>query len=124
MTGCSCSVTAAGTISSFGSASARTTLPTGIRAGSDGGGFVIGMLWNGHTDTRISGRQPKAGWEPGAAFFYEDPNGDGIGRFALHPSRDFFDLIGSTPFALEEGSTYNFAVRVEQVGLYRIGCTA
>jgi hypothetical protein len=76
------------------------------------------MLWTGHTDTPISGRQPKVGWEPGAAFFYNDLNHDGVGAFTLHPSRDFFDAISTRPFTLQEDRTYNFAVRVEQVGLY------
>ncbi|MFQ1701372.1 cadherin-like domain-containing protein [Loktanella agnita] len=86
--------------------------------GRDGNGFAIGMLWGGHTDTPVSGWQPKAGWEPGAAFFYTDNDGDGVGQLNLHPSRSFFDELAQAPLDLDEGATYNIVMRVEQVGLY------
>jgi Ca2+-binding RTX toxin-like protein len=86
--------------------------------GRDGGGFAIGMLWNGHTDDPISGWQPKSGWTPNASFFYADDNGDGIGELTLHASDSFEDVIASTSYTLEEGFTYDFRVTVEQVGLY------
>ena len=87
-------------------------------SGRDGGGFAIGMLWNGHTDTPIANWQPKSGYEPGAAFFYTDDNADGVGRLSLHPSTGFFDTLASKTLTLAEDTTYNLAVRVEQVGLY------
>ncbi|UWR25823.1 cadherin-like domain-containing protein [Sulfitobacter sp. S223] len=86
--------------------------------GRDGGGFAIGMLWTGHTNDPISGFQPLSGWEPGAAFFYTDKNGDGTGRLDLHPSRDFFSELNTMALSLDEGATYNFTVQVEQVALY------
>jgi hypothetical protein len=86
--------------------------------GRDGGGFAIGMLWTGHTNDPVSGFQPLSGWEPGAAFFYTDSNGDGVGRLDLHPSVDFFSELNTMALDLDEGLTYNFTVQVEQVGLY------
>jgi hypothetical protein len=86
--------------------------------GRDGGGFAIGMLWTGHTNDPVSGFQPLSGWEPGATFFYTDPNGDGVGQMDLHPSMDFFSALNSMAMDLDEGLTYNFTVQVEQVGLY------
>ena len=86
--------------------------------GRDGGGFAIGMLWDGHTDTPIQNFQPKSGWEPGAAFFYTDDDSDGVGEFKLHPTKNFFSTLDTQAYALEEGSTYELNVRVEQTGLY------
>ncbi|MEM9011053.1 MAG: cadherin-like domain-containing protein, partial [Pseudomonadota bacterium] len=86
--------------------------------GRDGGGFAIGMLWTGHTDDPISGFQPKAGWEPGAAFFYTNNDGVGAGKFALHPSENFFWTLDSKTMTLEEDVTYNIVVRVEQTNIY------
>ncbi|HEX9857293.1 MAG TPA: hypothetical protein VGA75_02985, partial [Paracoccaceae bacterium] len=79
--------------------------------GRDGGALAIGMLWGGHTDDPISNWQPKSGWEPGAAFFYET-------RFKSHSYHNFTEVLGSKAFTLEEGHSYNFTVQVEQVGLY------
>ncbi|MGR3794945.1 Ig-like domain-containing protein [Vannielia sp. SX4] len=87
-------------------------------SGRDGNGFAFGMLWGGHTDDPIPGFQPKAGWEPGAAFFYSDTNLDGVGRLSLHPSQDFLNDLGHTSVDLDEGVTYSVTMRVEQVGLY------
>ncbi|MEO1019492.1 MAG: hypothetical protein AAFY56_17640, partial [Pseudomonadota bacterium] len=86
--------------------------------GRDGGGFALGMLWEGHTDVPRAGFQPKAGWEPGAAFFYTDNNQDGVGKLTLHPSRDFFSSLANKSFTLQEGNTYDVTMRVEQSGLY------
>ncbi len=86
--------------------------------GRDGGGFAIGMLWQGHTDDPIAGWQPKSGWEPGSSFFYTDDNGDGIGKWTLYPSEDFPHGLAAKTFGLQEDHTYNITVRVEQVGLY------
>jgi regulation of enolase protein 1 (concanavalin A-like superfamily) len=86
--------------------------------GRDGGGFALGMLWNGHTDNPISGLQPKSGWEPGAAFFYTDNNADGSGWLTLHPSIDFFDNLGQLPLTLQEGATYEVLLRTESVGVF------
>jgi len=81
--------------------------------GRDGGGFAFGMLWDGHTDEPISGLQPKAGWEHGAAFFYEADS-----RFRLYGYEDFFPQMAATgPVPLDEGSTYNFKIRVEQTNI-------
>ncbi|WP_415184803.1 cadherin-like domain-containing protein [Phaeovulum sp.] len=79
--------------------------------GRDGGGFAIGMLWNGHNDSRFGNMQPHSGYEPGAAFFYTD-------LFKSHSYDKFSQVLGKTNFSLDEGVTYNFTVRVEQVGLY------
>jgi regulation of enolase protein 1 (concanavalin A-like superfamily) len=87
-------------------------------SGRDGGAFIIGMLWTGHTDTPVAGTQPKSGWEPGAAFSYSDPDGDGVGKLAVHPSVNSLSTLNSVPFALETGFTYNLLVQVEQVGLF------
>ena len=87
-------------------------------AGRDGGGFAIGFLWQGHSDTPIPNFQPRAGWEPGAAVFFNDHNLDGVGPLTIHPSQDFLNNIGQTNFAMEEGRTYNYTIRVEQSGLY------
>ena len=86
--------------------------------GRDGGGFGIGMLWNGHTDDPIPNIQPRAGWEPGAAFFFSDTDGDGIARLALHPTVNFLKTIGTQNVAMQVETTYNIVLRVEQVGLY------
>ncbi|MEL6828598.1 MAG: cadherin-like domain-containing protein, partial [Pseudomonadota bacterium] len=80
-------------------------------SGRDGGGLAIGMLWDGHTDEPVSGLQPKSGWEPGAAFFYEN-------NFRSHSYHDFGERLGTQNFDLQEGLTYNFTVRVDQVGIY------
>ncbi|MEM9763686.1 MAG: Ig-like domain-containing protein, partial [Pseudomonadota bacterium] len=86
--------------------------------GRDGGGFAIGMLWTGHTDEPVANFQPKSGWEPGAALFYTDDDADGVGRFTLHPSENFFSRLDGQQFSLAEDATYNIVIRVEQVGLY------
>lgn len=86
--------------------------------GRDGGAFLIGMLWTGHTDDPIAGWQPKSGWTPGAAFNYSDDDRNGVGEFTLHPSTSFAEILATRSFALAEGHTYNFRVRVEQTGLY------
>lgn len=86
--------------------------------GRDGGGFAIGMLWNGHTDDPLPNWQPKSGWTPNASFFYADDNGDGVGELKLHASDSFEHVIASTLYTLQEGLTYDFRVRVEQTGLY------
>ncbi|HEX9859108.1 MAG TPA: cadherin-like domain-containing protein, partial [Paracoccaceae bacterium] len=79
--------------------------------GRDGGALAIGMLWGGHTDQPISNWQPKSGWEPGASFFYES-------SFKSHSYHKFSQVLGSQSYALQEGLSYNFTVRVEQVGIY------
>lgn len=79
--------------------------------GRDGGGLAIGMLWNGHNDSRFAGMQPHTGYEPGAAFFYTH-------LFKSHSYDKFSEVLGITSYSLDEGATYNFTVRVEQVGLY------
>ncbi|MGB3246100.1 MAG: Ig-like domain-containing protein, partial [Sulfitobacter sp.] len=78
--------------------------------GRDGGAFAIGMLWNGHTPV-ISQWQPLIGYEPGAAFFYTE-------RFASHSYHSFSEVLDQNNVTLDEGTTYNFTVRVEQVGIY------
>jgi hypothetical protein len=80
--------------------------------GRDGGAFAIGMLWGGHTDAPVAGAQPKSGWEPGAAFFFTGSN------FKLHSFHDFDELLGVSKNTLQEGTTYEVVVRVEQTGLY------
>ena len=87
-------------------------------SGRDGGGFAIGMLWNGHTDDPIPNVQPHAGWEPGAAFFFSDTDGDGNAQLNLHPTVNFFQTLGSQSVSMQEDATYNVVLRVEQVGLY------
>jgi len=79
--------------------------------GRDGGGFAIGMLWDGHTTDRFSGWQPASGYEPGASFFYTH-------LLKSHSYHSFSQLLGTNGLSLEEDATYNFSVRVEQVGLY------
>ncbi len=86
--------------------------------GRDGGGFALGMLWNGHTDTPIANAQPHVGWEPGAAFFFHDENGDGSGVIKLHPSLNFFNTLGTQAITINANTTYNIDMRVEMVGLY------
>ncbi|MEM8730829.1 MAG: Ig-like domain-containing protein, partial [Pseudomonadota bacterium] len=86
--------------------------------GRDGGGFAIGMLWNGHTDDPVPGVQPHAGWEPGAAFFFSDTDGDGSAKLTVNPTVDFLNEIDSQMIPMEEGLTYNIILRVEQIGLY------
>ncbi|MEE4209738.1 MAG: cadherin-like domain-containing protein, partial [Parvularcula sp.] len=86
--------------------------------GRDGGGFALGMLWNGHTDNPISGWQPKAGWEPGAAFFYTDNDADGTGKLTLHPSVNFFSTLATKTLTFQEGSSYEFLLRIEQLELF------
>ncbi|MEL6886577.1 MAG: FG-GAP-like repeat-containing protein, partial [Pseudomonadota bacterium] len=81
-------------------------------SGRDGGGLALGMLWNGHTDSPIQNFQPKSGWEPGAMFFWED------GVLVNHSYHDFSEKLSQTSLNLTEGLTYNFTVRVEQVGIY------
>ncbi|WP_420393952.1 cadherin-like domain-containing protein [Acuticoccus sp.] len=80
--------------------------------GRDGGGWAFGMLWNGHTDEPVSGTQPKSGWEPGATFFSTGNN------FKLTSFHDFDTKLDNTYFPFAAGKTYEFVVRVEQVGLY------
>ncbi|MFC3144280.1 cadherin-like domain-containing protein, partial [Psychromarinibacter halotolerans] len=86
--------------------------------GRDGGAFGIGMLWGGHTDDPVSGFQPHSGWEPGAAFVFQDTDGDGIAQLSLHPSVDFFNTLGNQSILMDEDLTYNITMQVEQVGLY------
>ncbi|MFO1080298.1 MAG: cadherin-like domain-containing protein [Reyranellaceae bacterium] len=86
--------------------------------GRDAGGIAFGMLWTGHTDVPEPGFQPKAGWTPGAAFFYSDDDQNGVGEWALHPSTSFAEIISSTPFSLADEHTYEVRLRVEQTGLY------
>ncbi|RAH95911.1 hypothetical protein DLJ53_33705 [Acuticoccus sediminis] len=86
--------------------------------GRDGGGFAVGALWTGHTDSPVSGWQPRAGWEPGAIFFYTDDDGNGVGEYRLHAANDFSPPLVRETALLEEGATYNIVMRVEQVGLY------
>lgn len=87
-------------------------------SGRDGGGFALGMLWNGHTDTPVAGWQPKSGYEPGAAVFYTDNDANGSGRLSMHPSDNFFNTIANKNFTLQEDTEYNIVIRVEQVGIY------
>ncbi|SIT16926.1 Regulation of enolase protein 1, concanavalin A-like superfamily [Roseivivax lentus] len=80
--------------------------------GRDGGGLAIGMLWDGHTTGRFTGWQPASGYEPGASFFYTH-------LFKSHSYHTFSEVLGTTrSLSLEEGLSYNFTVRVEQIGLY------
>jgi Ca2+-binding RTX toxin-like protein len=72
------------------------------------------MLWDGHTDDPISGWQPKAGWEPHAAFFFTDPDANGAGDLKLHQHKAFFDILDKTPYSMQQGATYNVTMRVEQ----------
>ncbi|NJO33272.1 MAG: hypothetical protein HC869_09095, partial [Rhodospirillales bacterium] len=78
-------------------------------------GFAFGMLWNGHTDDPVSGFQPHAGWEPGAAFFYKTNNGSPV--LDLHEYHNF-DKVRSLPFNLAEGNTYEVKIRVEQADIF------
>ena len=75
--------------------------------GRDGGAFAFGMRWNGHTDDPISGWQPKSGWNPSELIVYKT---DSAGGYFY-----FFGQSGTTRFRLDEGETYNFTLRVEQV---------
>ncbi|MGD1881866.1 MAG: cadherin-like domain-containing protein [Paracoccaceae bacterium] len=79
--------------------------------GRDGGGFAIGMLWDGHTSGRFAGWQPASGYEPGASFFFTH-------LFKSHSYHNFSEVLGVDKMSLEEDATYNFTVRVEQVGIY------
>ncbi len=79
--------------------------------GRDGGAFAIGMLWGGHTDDPISGWQPVSGWNPGASFFYTD-------RLESRSYHNFNSLLGTSPFQMQEGVTYNLVVEVTQAGIY------
>ncbi|WP_299823059.1 hypothetical protein, partial [uncultured Jannaschia sp.] len=74
--------------------------------GRDGGAFGFGMLWSGHSDDPISGKQPKAGWNPSELLYYENKDGGRMFFFG----RSQLDYV-----TLEEGETYNFTLRVEQV---------
>ena len=76
--------------------------------GRDGGVFGFGMNWTGHTDDPISGWQPKAGWNPCELVIFK--NTASGGRFS------FFGKSGTYPFQLQEGETYEFTLKVEQVG--------
>jgi regulation of enolase protein 1 (concanavalin A-like superfamily) len=79
--------------------------------GRDGGGFAIGMLWDGHTTGRFAGWQPASGYEPGASFFYTH-------LLKSHSYHSFSEVLGTKSMSLQEDHTYNFTVRVEQTGLY------
>ncbi|QEW17871.1 hypothetical protein LA6_000025 [Marinibacterium anthonyi] len=75
----------------------------------------IGFLWNGHTDDPIANKQPNAGWNPGAAFFYKY----NTKKLKSHSYHDWSDLLGTVGgIKLEEGHTFNFQIRVEQIGIY------
>ncbi|XWN30981.1 MAG: Ig-like domain-containing protein [Devosia sp.] len=80
--------------------------------GRDGGAFAFGMLWDGHTDQPVKNFQPKSGWEPGASIFFTG------NKFKMHSYHDFGELLDVQRFDLLEGATYEFAVKVEQTGLY------
>ncbi|MEM8852780.1 MAG: Ig-like domain-containing protein, partial [Pseudomonadota bacterium] len=80
--------------------------------GRDGGAFAFGMLWDGHTDQPVKNFQPKSGWEPGASIFFTG------NKFKMHSYHDFGELLDVQRFDLTEGATYEFAVKVEQTGLY------
>ncbi|MCI2401184.1 Ig-like domain-containing protein [Aliiroseovarius sp. N1Y82] len=81
--------------------------------GRDGGGLALGMLWDGHTDEPITNWQPKSGWEPGAMFFWEDGT---LKSRSYHSFSEVLGSVGSLP--LQEGLSYNYTLRVEQVGIY------
>ncbi len=80
----------------------------------DGAGFGLGMLWNGHTDDPIPGRQPLEGWNPIVSPFFNTKDGE----FILHDHPDWNSPhLDNEPFSFTEGATYNIKVRVEQVGV-------
>ncbi len=79
--------------------------------GRDGGGFAIGMLWDGHTTDRFVGWQPASGYEPGASIFYTD-------QVESHSYHVFSEVLGTDNMSLSEGLTYNFVISVEQTGIY------
>jgi regulation of enolase protein 1 (concanavalin A-like superfamily) len=82
-------------------------------AGRDGGGFALGFLWTGHTDSPIKGWQPKAGWRPVSDAFFVDNNADGEGYWAV-PDGDGSDRSDAV---VTEGETYNITLRIEQVNV-------
>jgi hypothetical protein len=77
------------------------------------GGFGFGMLWNGHTDGSVPGQQPKQNWVPGASFVYDDDS-----AYELYSWKDYSLITDSDRFPLEEGATYNFKFRVEQINVF------
>ncbi|ETW13208.1 hypothetical protein ATO8_08351 [Roseivivax marinus] len=79
--------------------------------GRDGGAFAIGMLWDGHTEERFFDWQPATNYEPGAGFFY-------TGRFKSHSYHSFSEVLGIDGMTVQEDTTYNVTVRVEQGDLY------
>ncbi len=80
----------------------------------DGSGLGFGMLWGGHTDDPISGRQPKEGYNPIVSPFYNLRNGN----FILHDYPDWGSPhLNSTAFSFDEGETYEVKIRVEQTNL-------
>jgi uncharacterized repeat protein (TIGR02543 family) len=68
---------------------------------------AIGALlrWQGHTDSPVSGWQPKSGW---------NPNGS-IGWYS-HGELKFYATSASVPFSLTVGETYLMKIRVETIG--------
>jgi regulation of enolase protein 1 (concanavalin A-like superfamily) len=74
------------------------------------GAFGLGMLWNGHTDTPLSGWQPKTGYIPIAAFTFRND------ELETHAS-NWVTKLDVSPFVLEQGTTYEMKFRVEQIDL-------
>ena len=82
--------------------------PTGV----NGQGFGFGWLWDGHTDDPVPGFQPKAGWNPLATAFYRGE--EGAEEFRLYTYPKWGDIDDRANYVFEEGSKYNFTVRIEQ----------
>ncbi len=100
--------------------------PSGFQSGESGNGAGLGLLfrWNGHTDTPVTGFQPKAGYLPFGAigwYWWNNPNS---ARFRLEGNYQqiLAEGSGTTPPSL--GETFYLKMRVETVdgvgGYYRL----
>jgi hypothetical protein len=79
------------------------------RFGSNSG---LGLLvkWQGHSDDPVSGKQPKAGWNPyGIIGWWKWDTSD------QNANLEFFETSVSTPMTPTPGKTYLFKMRVETV---------
>ncbi|MBY8978076.1 tandem-95 repeat protein, partial [Rhodobacteraceae bacterium NNCM2] len=77
-----------------------------------GGLFALGFLWSGHTDNPVAGYDPHAGWENSAGFYFWGEDELSIDRY------EGWGGARGNAYTFEEGSTYNFTVRVEQTGIF------
>ncbi|MGF1474606.1 MAG: cadherin-like domain-containing protein, partial [Geminicoccaceae bacterium] len=72
------------------------------------GELGFGLLWNGHTDEPVAGRQPKVGWEPHAALIHRR------GKFAIHQYSEFSEELDVADFDLQDDKTYQVKLQIEQ----------